>query len=299
MREGLEHKMTPPEKLIATEHLEKEASLEDEMAEMDSIIEKAETDVEEFVASGLPSAEKIAAETEDEVDPETKTALIELNRQAEIARQMLADSLVGKLRLKSADFLKKHIPNSRLTSLAEGKNAEIVSNRTAEKLREFLSFDGTDYKDADQAADYLEKHRELLVGEDREELESEVLEAVNVHEYIRAGILSNKTVAELRELLKYDFDKEDYKDADQAADYLEKHRELLVGEDRERLENEVSEVIKFHKQKEAELTSTKIIEELQEFLKEDDGDFKQAAKAVDYFLKHKDSINDSKKEKKI
>ncbi|MFZ4632025.1 MAG: DUF3626 domain-containing protein [Patescibacteria group bacterium] len=300
MPEVLEKKIKHAKGAESPELPKKESSLEEDMAEFDLMLEDSKTDLDEFVSSGLPMAEIIASEMEGEVDQETKTALAELNKQAELARQILADSLVGKIRLKSADLLKKYLPGSKLTSLAEEKNAEIVSKITAERLHEFLSVDlrvaGLDYKDADKALEYFEKHKDLLVGEDRKKLEIEVLEAVKIHEQRKAEALSEKTVEELRKFLEFDYLKHDYKDAEQAADYFEKHKDLLVGDDRENLEKEVLEAIRIRKLRESGLSTEKIVEELEELLKEDDGDCKQVAKAVDYFLKFKDQIADEKRQ---
>ena len=131
MHEGLEHKTTPPEGLIATEYLkkEREASPEEEKAEAAFMLDRAKTEAEELTASGLPHAEKIATEMGTGVDEETSDTLTELNKEAEFARQMLGDTLIGRLRLKSADYLKKYLPKSSLAEFAGRKNTPAAGLR--------------------------------------------------------------------------------------------------------------------------------------------------------------------------
>lgn len=253
MREGLEHKTIPPEGVIATEYLEKEASPEEELVEADLTLEKAKTDVEEFVASGLPSAERVATEMGTEVDEETKVALTELNKEAEFARQMLGDTLIGRLRLKSADYLKKYLPKSSLAEFAGRKNTEVISKKTTEKLEEFLKKNedhyNPDYPDADQAVEYFEAHKNSLTDEDRENLESRVQEAVKVHNERKAETLSKKTVEDLQEFLKYDYDKRDYKQAIEAVNFFIANKNSLKGYERENQERKVFDAVENHLKK--------------------------------------------------
>lgn len=253
MHEGIEHKTIPPTEAIATEHLEEEASPEEEITEADLMLGRAKTEVEEFSASGLPHAEKIATEMGTEVDEETKVALTELNKEAEFARQMLGDTLIGRLRLKSADYLKKYLPKSSLTEFAGRKNTEIISKKTTEKLEEFLKknedYHNPDYPDADQAVEYFEAHKNSLTDEDRKNLESRVQEAVKVHNERKAEALSKKTVEDLQEFLKYDHDKRDYKQAIEAVSFFIENKNSLKGYERQNQERKVFDAVENHLKK--------------------------------------------------
>lgn len=209
---------------LETKKPETKALVEDEFKEADFTVEHASAEVRDFAYSGFRRAAKIASEMDTEVDSETKTALEELNRQAELARQMLAGSFGGKLRLKSADYLKKYLPASRLTALAERKNTDTISKKAAARLEELLKNDNGDYEQTGQAADYFAKHKHLLDGEERKRLENRVLEAGKVREERKAELLSKKTVEELQALLEYE--KGDYKEAEKAVNYFLQHKNL-------------------------------------------------------------------------